>query len=262
LKIEQETVLLLRCADGTLPTSTSTYKAMTLAETMSELAAFGSEQTKKTLLRHGAKEPLFGVKVQDLKTIQKKTKHDNTLALQLFDTGNSDAMYLAGLICDPKKMTKEIVQHWAENASWHMLSEYTVAWTASESQFGFELAREWIYAEQEHIASSGWATWGSLVAIKKDSDLDFAELETLLLYVASNIHQAPNRVRYTMNGFVIALGAYVAPLLAKSKEIAQLIGKVEVWMGDTSCQVPPALAYIEKIENRGSVGKKRKTAFC
>jgi hypothetical protein len=33
-------------------------------------------------------------------------------------------------------------------------------------------------------------------------------------------------------------------------------------MNGTACQVPDALAYIQKVEARGSIGKKRKTAKC
>ena len=73
---------------------------MQLAEIMQQLEAWGSEQTKKTLMRHGAREPLFGVKVGDLKKIEKKVKKNHQLAMQLYDTGNADAMYLAGLIAD------------------------------------------------------------------------------------------------------------------------------------------------------------------
>lgn len=41
---------------------------------------------------------MFGVKVGDMKTIVKKVKVNYELSLlELFDTGNSDAMYLAGL---------------------------------------------------------------------------------------------------------------------------------------------------------------------
>jgi len=47
---------------------------MTLHEVMRELEAMGNEQTKKIFLRHGAKEPFFGVKVGDLKKIVKKSK--------------------------------------------------------------------------------------------------------------------------------------------------------------------------------------------
>ncbi len=76
---------------------------MTTEEIMVELHRYGSEQTKKVLIKHGAREPFFGVKVQDLKKIVKKVKKNHALALELYATGNSDAMYLAGLITDEDK---------------------------------------------------------------------------------------------------------------------------------------------------------------
>ena len=42
---------------------------MTVSKILKELEAYGDEQTKKTLLRHGAKEPFFGVNISDLKKI-------------------------------------------------------------------------------------------------------------------------------------------------------------------------------------------------
>ena len=47
---------------------------MTTKEILTELHGYGDEQTKKTLMKHGAKEPFFGVKVQDLKKILKKRR--------------------------------------------------------------------------------------------------------------------------------------------------------------------------------------------
>ena len=47
---------------------------MTVDEILSQLEEFGYENTKKTMMKHGAKEPFFGVKVADLKKIHKKTK--------------------------------------------------------------------------------------------------------------------------------------------------------------------------------------------
>ena len=92
--------------------------SLTVEEVMSSLEQMGSEQTKKVLTKHGAREPFYGVKVGDLKKIQKKVKKDYTLSKALFDTGNSDAMYLAGLIADEKLMTKSDLQSWAEKAYW------------------------------------------------------------------------------------------------------------------------------------------------
>ena len=56
------------------------------------------------------------------------------------------------------QMDKNILQHWAEQASWYMLSEFTVAWMAAESTYGWELAQEWIQSKRETLAASGWAT--------------------------------------------------------------------------------------------------------
>jgi 3-methyladenine DNA glycosylase AlkD len=235
---------------------------MTTKEILQQLKEFGSEQTKKIFMRHGAREPFYGVKVQDLKTIRKKVEKNHELALELFDTGNSDAMYLASLISEPKKMTKEQLQKWAEDAYWYMLSEYPVAWTTAESNYGWELALEWIKSEKENIASSGWSTLSFFISIKKDEEIDLEKIEELLEIVSQNIHSQQNRVKYTMNGFVISVGSYIRPLHEKSMEIAAQIGKVKVEMAGTSCKVPLAKEYIEKVKDRFKVGIKRKTSFC
>ena len=235
---------------------------MTAAEVLEELKALGSPATKKVLLNHGAKEPFFGVKVGDMKKLQKRIKKDHALALALYDSGNSDAMYLAGLIADDAQMTKKDLQRWLDQAYWYMLSECTVPWVAAGSKFGHELALEWIESKKEHIAAAGWTTLSSLVAIKDDAELDMAELKKLLARVQKTIHQQPNRVRYAMNGFVISVGCYVKALTPRSIATGKQIGPTQVDMGETECRVPNVVEYIEKVRARGSIGKKRKTAKC
>lgn len=231
-------------------------------EILNELSKLGNTNTKKVLINHGAKEPFYGVKVADLKNIHKRIKKDYKLSLELFDTGNSDAMYLAGLIADEDKMTQKDLNKWAKNAYWYMLSEYTVAWIAAESRFGWELTLKWIQSENENIASAGWSTLSSLVAIKDDLELDISALKKLLDRVEKGIENSPNRVRYTMNGFVISVGAYVKPLTKSALSTAKKIGIVKVDMGGTACKVPKADEYINKIIKMDRVGKKKKMARC
>ena len=59
-------------------------------------------------------------------------------------------------------------------------------------------------------------------------ELDIEAYSQLLDYVGDNIHDAQNRVRYTMNGFVIAVATYVKELTEKSMEVAKEIGKVRL----------------------------------
>jgi len=235
---------------------------MTTKEILKELENYGNEQTKSTLIKHGAKESIFGVKVQDLKKILKKTKKNHKLSLELYATGNSDAMYLAGLMADENQITKEQLEDWAGKAYWSYLSEYTVPWITAETEYGFELGLNWIKSDEERIASAGWATLAYYAGVNQDEDLDIKTYSKLLDTVEKEIHGAQNRIRYTMNGFVIAIGSYIVELTEKASSVAKNIGKVNVEMGGTACKVPLATDYIKKVINRGSLGKKRKTARC
>ncbi|MES2567130.1 MAG: DNA alkylation repair protein [Bacteroidota bacterium] len=235
---------------------------MTVKHIMSELEEKGNPNTKKVLLKHGVKEPFFGVKVSDMKVIQKRVKKDYQLSKDLYATGNSDAMYLAGLIADESKMTKKDLTTWVKQAKSPNIFDYTVPWIASESQFGQELALEWIDAKESYIAAAGWSTLCSLVSIKSDDDLNLPLLKSLLARVEKDIHMADNSVRSRMNIFVISVGCYVSSLTDKALASAQKIGAVNVDVGDTSCKVPDALDYINKVKAKGTIGKKKKMARC
>lgn len=235
---------------------------MTFDEVMQELEAKGDAQTKKTLMRHGAKEPFFGVKVQELKKILKKTKKNHELSLALYATGNSDAMYLAGLMADENQISKAELQQWVKQAYWYYISEYTVPWVAAETPYGLELGLQWIESKDENIAAAGWSTIAYYASVREDKDLDHKLYIQLLDRIGDSIYEAQNRVRYVMNGFVIAIGSYMPKLTDKAKEVASKIGKVSVDVGGTACKVPLASTYIEKVIEKGRVGKKRKTARC
>jgi len=235
---------------------------MTVNEIMADLQVAGSGSIKKILLKHGVKEPFFGVKVEYLKTIQKKVKTNYQLAKDLYATGNADAQYLAGLIADDAKMTKADLKTWAEQALSDNISGNTVPWVAAESNYGYEMGMEWIANDQEYIAVAGWATLSALVSLKPDDELDIAGLTSLLDRVEKTIHSSPNRVRGAMNNFIISVGSYVAPLSEKAIAVAKAIGPVTVIKEGTACKTPAAVEYIEKAKSRGSLGKKKKTVKC
>jgi len=234
----------------------------TTKEILKELQGYGDAATKKMLLNNGAHEPVFGVKVSDLKKIVKRVKKDHALSLELWATGNSDAMYLAALIADEDKVTKSDLTKWVNSAYWPWLSEFSVPWVAAESRYGFELGLKWIDSKKENVASSGWGTLAYYPAIKADDELDLDVYRQLLERVEQNVHKDQNRVSHTMNAFVIAVGSYIKPLTKEASATAKRIGKVEVDMGNTACKVPLAVDAIKKVAARGSLGKKRKTARC
>jgi len=235
---------------------------MTAREVVEQLEPLGTEGYRNILRNHGVPEPLLGVKIEELKKLQKQIKRDHRLALDLYDTGIYDARYLAGLIVDDRQMTRDDLCRWLAEANCGALQEYTVPWVAVESGLGLDLAREWIESPDEGVASAGWATLSGWVALRPDSDLDLEEIRGWLRRIRETLPAQPNRVRYGMNSFVIAVGCYVAPLTETALETAAALGVVKVDMGKTACKVPPAADYIRKVQARGTLGKKRKTVKC
>jgi len=235
---------------------------MEFKEVMSYLESKGSEQTRKIFSKHGAPGNFYGVKVADLKVIQKKVKTDHALAEELYATGNSDAQYLAGLIADPKLFSEQDFERWALATGWYMVSEYAVAWNLAESNLCMAICDKWINGKDIKLQECAWAALSAHLGITPNENLDSVYLVGLTKKIEKEIHQSANRVRYCMNGFVIALGAAFPELTEDCKRIGDRIGKVDVFMGETSCKVPVIRTYLDNMEEKGRIGKKKKTAKC
>jgi 3-methyladenine DNA glycosylase AlkD len=229
---------------------------------LDELKALGSESYKRILMKHGVQEPCFGTKIGDMQKIVKRIKKDYQLALLLYASGVYDAMYLAGLIADDAKMTKKDLKSWMSKANCRSLASWTVPWVASGSAHGWDLAHEWIESKKELVASAGWGTISSIVSITPDEQLDLEGLRALIARIASTIQTQSDLVRYQMNACMIAIGTYVAPLTQEVKKVAKKLGSIQADLGDNDCQVPDVIETLDKVAQRGSIGKKRKSAKC
>lgn len=235
---------------------------MKLKVVMSKLEELGSPAVKTLWLKHGAKEPFFGVKIGDLKPLAKQLKGEQALALELYATGNGDAQYLAGMVADGSQMTPAQLQSWADRAAWRMIGSTIVPWVTSEHAEGFALARKWTDSPKENVAIAGWHSLGALVTVQPDAELPLKELGELLDRIGKTLPKSPDRVRQAMNYFIIACGTYSAPLAVKAIATARKLGKVEVDVGDTDCKIPDAESYIMKSRRGAPIAPKRKTVRC
>ena len=235
---------------------------MNLEEVMEALRALGKEQTKRVYLNHGAREPLFGVTTGAMKPLAKRLGRDHALSMALYATGNYDAAYLAGMIADPKAMTRGDFELWMETAYFYMLSDYVVAVTLAETDFAQEVADRWIDSGREFFMSAGWSCYCWLLGTRPDREFDPEKLRGMLDRVTETIHQAPNRARSAMNDFVIAVGVSYLPLHEEAMEAAERFGEVHVDAGRTSCRTPLASAAIQKAKDKGRLGFKRRNVRC
>jgi 3-methyladenine DNA glycosylase AlkD len=235
---------------------------MDLFEIMGEIKSLGTERTKKYYISQGAREPLFGVPSGALKPIAKKIKRNQTLAEELYATGNYDAMYLAGMIADPKKMTPADFDRWIEKAYFHMISDFIVAVTLAETDFAQEVADKFIASGNELVMSAGWSCYEWLIGSRKDTEFSRNKIFSMLEAVEKQIHTQPNRTRYAMNGFVIAVGVSFIPLHEEAMRTAERIGEVSVSLGKGTCRVLNAFESVKRETDKGRLGFKRKNVRC
>lgn len=215
----------------------------TLAEAMAALEAAGSAQTKKTYLRHGAVEPLFGVSFATLKTLYKRIRVDHDLALALWATGNFDARNLAVKVVDPARMTIAELDRWARESMVRMCKGYVAA-VACEGPHARSRAEAWLAAPDEPRRTMGWSLVGALAMC--DPTVPDAWFDARLKEIERGIATAPNAVRYAMNHALLSIGCRDARLRKAATAAAKRIGPVEVDHGDTACQTPDAVASIDK----------------
>ncbi len=227
-----------------------------------ELETLGTERTKKIYASHGAREPQFGVATGDMRALAKKIGKNQDLAEKLYSTGNYDCMYFAGMILDPKKMTEADFDRWMEAAYFYMISDYVLAVSLAETDYAQAVADRWINSGRELVMSAGWACYTWLLGYRKDDEFDRDKISAMLDTVSSTIHDSPNRTRYSMNGFVAAVGVSYIPLHEKAVAAAEKIGKVSVRTEKGACSVPVALDEIRKMEAKGKIGFKRKAVRC
>ncbi|GAA4469463.1 DNA alkylation repair protein [Novipirellula rosea] len=221
----------------------------TVKEVMAELESLGSAQTRKTYLRHGASEPLYGVKFGDLRPLQKRHRGDQELAELLMDTGNSDAMTLALLIADPTQVSSRQIDDWLKRMTYSLLVGM-VADLASRTYYAAAKWKKWSKSRQERSLSAAYTLLASWL-VHDTANVPDEIAEAALDRIESTIHDAPNQARHAMNQALISIGIYLPSYRDRAFGVAKAIGKVSVDHGDTSCKTPDAAAYIERALKHG-----------
>lgn len=231
-------------------------------QVMRELESLGTTHTKKSYLSRGVREPLFGVATGAMKPLKKQIGVNQALAEQLWDTGNYDAMYLAGMIADVSAMTEADFDRWMDAAYGPMLSEFVVAVTLAESDLAESVANRWIRSDDELRAGAGWACYEWLLGWRPDSYFEPDSVRELLRLAASTIHDASPHLKRGMNRFIVAVGVSYMPLHEEALHVAEGIGAVEVSENGKVKPLSNAAEQIRAAAEKGRTGFKRRAVRC
>lgn len=216
---------------------------MNLRQVCAELKKRGTAQNRKIYGRHGVREPMYGVSFAHLKDLTKKIKVDHPLALGLWESGNHDARVLATMVADPEGFRAVQLETWVRELDNYVLADAFSSLVA-RTPFARSKADKWSKSRREFIGATGYNLVTFLAM--RDEELPDDYFEGYLERIEGQIHQRANRMRHAMNQTVIAIGVRNAALRKRALAAAEVIGKVEVDHGETSCKTPDAAGYIAK----------------
>ena len=215
-----------------------------LQDVMAELAALGSAQNRKVYGRHGAGENQFGVSFANLKALRGRIKTDHALAVELWQTGNSDARILATMIADPGKLSARSAEAWLAQCRYYVLVDALVTNLIAKTGFALSKLASWTASADEWKGRAGWMLLADLAI--HDTTLADDLFVGYLRIIEKQIHRRANRTREAMNYALIAIGLRGKVLKERALATAAAIGPIRVDHGETSCRTPAAAAYIQK----------------
>jgi 3-methyladenine DNA glycosylase AlkD len=219
---------------------------MTLKEALSELEAFGSERMREFNIKRGGGPNQFGLKMGDVRVVAKKIKADHALALELWDTGNTDARFLATLIINPKKLSPEDLTRMVKSERYTHIADWLYSYVIKDYPDTEPLRKEWLESDDTMCARAGW----SLTSGSVSRNPGVLDLPALLDRIEAEMPAAPPEVQWTMNSTLANIGIRFPEYRQRAIAIGEKLGIYRDYPVSKGCTSPFAPIWINEIVRR------------
>ena len=219
---------------------------MTVNEILKKLESLGNEARRKHNTKAGAPDNQFGVKLGDIRTLAKKTKADQKLALELWNTGNVDAQLLATILIKPAELTADEVDKLTRSTTCAQVADWLNSYVVAEHPDKEKLRVKWLKDKDRWALRAGWHFTASRVN-KGADDLDLGKL---LDRIEREMPKADPAVQWSMNNTLGAIGIHHAALRQRAVAIGEKIGLYRDWPVSKGCTPPYVPVWVEAMVKR------------
>ncbi len=215
----------------------------TVPALLDELAGLGDPKMLAVNQRHGDDH---SVNLTKLRAVAKRVKTNQPLALELWETENTNARLLALLICKPKEFTQEQLDTILRDARTPKVQDWLVNYVVKRSSHKEKLRTIWFADTDPVVASAGWALTTERV-IKNPEGLD---LESLLDAIESDMKEAPSRLQWAMNETLANIGISHEEFRSRALEIGERLEVLKDYPTPPNCTSPFAPIWINEMVRR------------
>ena len=215
----------------------------TTADVMAELATLEDPKIREVNARHGDDH---GVNLGKLRSLAKRLKTQQDLAVELWDTGDTAARLLAILICRPKACSRDELDAMLRQSRVPKVQDWLINYVVKKSQHAQELRLAWFADADPWVASAGWTLTADRVA-KSPENLD---LPGLLDLIEAQMKDAQDRLQWAMNTCLAQIGIEHAELRARAIEIGERLEVLKDYPTPPNCTSPFAPVWIAEMVSR------------
>lgn len=142
-----------------------------VSEILSELKKRYKKENIEGMQRYGIRfKEAYGVSVPFLRKYAKQFRNDHELALMLWEKKVHDAMIMAFLIDDYRKVSEEQMERWSKDfASWDIV-DGCCSNLFDKTPFAYDKAFEWSRSSREFIKRAGFVLMAALAVHDKKAD--------------------------------------------------------------------------------------------
>jgi 3-methyladenine DNA glycosylase AlkD len=219
---------------------------MTLKETLSQLEALSNEKMLAHNKKFGAGSKQFGVKMGDIRALAKKIKSNHALAVELWETGNVDARFLAILILDPKKLSRDELIKMVKSEKFTHVADWLYSYVIKDYPDKETLRKEWMQSKDVMCARAGWSLTSGAVA----RNPGVVDLPALLDRIESEMAGAAPEVQWTMNSTLAQIGINFPQYRKRALAIGEKLGIYRDYPVSKGCTSPFAPIWINEMVRR------------
>lgn len=184
------------------------------------LEKVGTKSARDGMARYGIHaKHAYGVPMSLLMKKAKEIGRDQTLSLELWDTGCYEARLLATMVGDPKKVTRAQMNAWAKGFENWADGDTACFKLFDRSPLAWDMVRPWAKAEREYTRRGAFALTASLALHDKTaSDARFLDL---LPVIEEGAADGRNFVKKGVNWALRGVGRRNAALFAAATVVAR-----------------------------------------
>lgn len=228
--------------------------ASTADEVVAHLRTLGSEKNREGKARYGINiDKVLGIPNPVQRDVAKIIKRDHKRAMALWESGISEARFVAGLTADPKLLTAADARRWAADfESWDLVDG--VSDTFVDTDHWRSLIDEFADDEREFVRRTAYAmiAWAA-VHRKKEPDETFL---SLLPVIERHATDPRNYVKKAVNWALRQIGKRSLMLHGQAIELAERLAasddRTARWNGKDALKELQAPKRIDQLREKAA----------